>query len=47
MKANLHIERRPISPKPRVELRGPRRARPPRRVSIRTRCGYLLFTSFV
>jgi hypothetical protein len=47
MKANLHIDRRPIVPKPRTELRGPRRARHGRRIGIRTRCGYLLFTTFV
>ena len=47
MKENLSLARRAIAAKHRVELRGPRRHRPPRRHSIRTRCGYLLFTSFV
>jgi hypothetical protein len=47
MKENLTLPRRTIAPKPRVELRGPRRTRPARRHGLRTRCGYLLFTSFV
>ena len=47
MKAKLPIERRPIVPRHREELRGPRRTRPPRRHGIRTRCGYLLFRTFV
>jgi hypothetical protein len=47
MKENLSSPRRPIAAKHRVELRGPRRQRTTRRHSIRTRCGYLLFTNFV
>ena len=47
MKENLSLPRRPIAPKHRVELRGTRRPRTAHRHSIRTRCGYLLFTSFV
>jgi len=47
MKANLPIERRPIVPRHREELRGTRRTRPPRRHGLRTRCGYLLFRNFV
>ena len=47
MKENLPPPRRPIAPRHRMELRGPRRTRAHRRHSIRTRCGYLLFTSFV
>ena len=47
MKENISLPRRPIVPKHRLELRGSRRASPPRRHSIRTRCGYLLFARFV
>jgi hypothetical protein len=47
MKANLPIERRPVVPKHREELRGTRRTRAPRRHGLRTRCGYLLFRTFV
>jgi len=48
MKENLlSLPRRPIAPKHRAELRGTRRHRAARRHSIRTRCGYLLFTRFV
>jgi len=48
MKENLlSLPRRPIAPKHRAELRGTRRHPAARRHSIRTRCGYLLFTRFV
>jgi hypothetical protein len=47
MKANLPIERRPIVPKHREELRGTRRTPRARRHGLRTRCGYLLFRTFV
>lgn len=47
MKENLSLPRRPIAAKHRVALRGTRRPRTAHRHSIRTRCGYLLFTSFV
>jgi hypothetical protein len=47
MKANLPIERRPIVLKHREELRGLRRTRHSRRQGLRTRCGYLLFRTFV
>jgi hypothetical protein len=42
MKANLNTDRRPVAPKPRTELRSPRRHRAAVRHCIRTRCGYLL-----
>jgi hypothetical protein len=47
MKGNVPTERRQIVPKHRQELRGTRPPRPPRRHGIRTRCGYLLFRTFV
>jgi len=46
MKANLPIERRPIVPRHRDQLRGVRRTRPARRYDLRTRCGYLLVRVF-
>jgi hypothetical protein len=49
MRAPLQTERRRTRARTpaAVSLCEPRRRRAPRRLGIRTRCGYLLFTTFV